>query len=262
MQVYVELEIVGRSDTGRVRQENQDCVHVDPGRGLFILADGVGGGPAGELASRLAVDTVAALLEPELDHRWYRVWGRADQARLRVMKHAVLAAHQALLQKTLEQPQLKGMGCTLLAGVMGSGKCLCVAVGDSRVYRSGVDGLHQVTRDQTLANQLIEQGFLNRDDPRLEQYSHVLTDAIGGAQEPQVQGHVITLAEQDRLLACSDGLSGMLDDSQIDDILDRPVALDELLEALVDGANLAGGRDNISVVLAVTRGRGLLPLCG
>lgn len=260
--MYVEMEIVGRSDTGRVRQNNQDCVHVDSDRGLFVLADGVGGGPAGEFASRLAVDTVLGLLEAEIDHRWYRVWGRADQARLRVMKRAVLAAHQALVRKIHEQPELQGMGCTLLAGVLGTGKCLCVSVGDSRVYRSSGEGLHQVTRDQTLANQLIDQGFLGADDPKLEQYNHVLTDAIGGTQEPEVQGHVIALAEHDRLLACSDGLSGMLDDAQIDSILEQPAGLGELVDELVDGANHAGGRDNISVVLAVTRGRGLLPLCG
>ena len=260
--VYTEFEIAARTDVGRVRSNNQDCVHIDAARGLFVLADGVGGGPGGEVASCLAVATVTRLLESELDRPWYRVWGRADQARLRVLQRVVMAAHRAVRRRIGREPELAGMACTLLIGVLGVGRCLCAAVGDSRIYRSTPSGLQQITRDQTLAEKMLADGFVEADDPRLRRYQHVLTQAVGGARDPEVQSCVVPLDESDRLLACSDGLNGMLDDARIKQIIGQPLTLEGAVDALVEQANRAGGQDNISVVVATTRGRGLLPLTG
>lgn len=254
--------ISGMSDTGLVRSNNQDCIHVDTERGLFVLADGVGGGPSGQLASQTVVDSVCRSLHEELDNPWYRFWGRGDVDRLAVMERAVQRAHDDVVNKVAEQAELKGMASTLLIGVLGVGRCLCVSVGDSRLYHLSTKGMRQVSRDQTLAEQLCEQGFLTSDDERYQRYSHVLIHAIGGEKPPEVQKHRVEMQVEDRVLACSDGLSGMLNDGQIASVADSGQTLHEQAEGLVEAANQAGGRDNVSVIVAQAGMRGILPLCG
>jgi len=257
-----QCEMFGITDPGMVRSSNQDCIHVDAQHGLFVLADGVGGGPSGELASRIAVQTVRDALREELESRWYRFWGRADSARLAVMEQAVMAAHEAVRQQIEEDPDLKGMASTLLVGVLEPGRCLCVAVGDSRLYHLNADRLRQITHDQTLANKLCDDGFITPDDAQYARYTHILVHAVGGEELPVVQRHVLEMNTGDRVLACSDGLSGMLPDAAINDLLMQAQRLDEAGNSLVAAANEAGGKDNVSVVVATVGARGLLPLCG
>jgi len=247
---------------GRVRQNNQDSILVDPELGLFVLADGVGGGPGGELASKIAVQTVRELMRRELDNRWFRLWGRADQARLAVMEAAVLSAHLAVCERIEQEPELRGMASTVVVGVLGIGRCLCVAVGDSRLYHLSKDGVRQVTEDQTLANRLVAEGFLEPGDPRYERYTHVLTHAVGSEEALEVQKWVVEMREGDVVLACSDGLNDMVTDQDIASLAMQGDSLEQSASLLVDAANEAGGKDNVSVIVATTSERALLPLCG
>jgi len=260
--VLGHFDIAGHSDVGRVRQNNQDSILVDARLGLFVLADGVGGGPGGELASQITVQTVYEVMRQELDNRWYRFWGRADQARLGVMESAVLSAHLAVSEFIEQNPELRGMASTVVVGVLGVGRCLCVAVGDSRLYHLGDDGLIQVTEDQTLANKLVADGYIPPDDPRVDQYSHVLTHAVGSEEALEVQKWVVPMRAGDMVLACSDGLNDMVADAEIANLAVQGDSLERSVGLLVDAANGAGGRDNVSVIVATTSERALLPLCG
>ncbi len=242
--------MIARTDTGLVRQQNQDCVHTDPERHLFILADGVGGRAGGAVASRLAIDTIAQRLRRKGGHNWFGTRSGKGNIGISSLHDAVIGAHQALLAHARTNPEFKGMGCTVVAGVLDREHCLCVAVGGSRLYRLRGDRLQQISRDQTLANQLLEEGFLTPDDQNIERYSHVLTAVVGGdAPPPEVQQYAVDLEDGDVLLACSDGLSGMLDDQQIGAAIRRAPGLDESAAQLIGEANEAGGRDNISVIL-------------
>ena len=238
------------TDPGRVRQQNQDCVHADPEQRLFVLADGVGGRAGGHVASRLAVDTIAGRLQRHRGGRWPGRWRNRPDIDLSLLNRAVFDAHQALLERARDEPELSGMGCTVVAGFLDHDHCLCVAVGDSRLYRIRDGRLEQITRDQTLANRLLEEGFLQPGDEGLEQYRHVLTTSVGcDHQPPEIQEYRIPVAEGDLLLACSDGLSGMLTSEQIAAAIRESGTLEESTRRLIELANRAGGTDNISVIL-------------
>lgn len=241
--------MTAHTDPGRVRSQNQDTVHTNPRQQLFVLADGVGGRAGGAVASRLAVDTIRRRMRRA--RGWRRlIFGRARTAStLDTMAEAVEIAHQALHARVVSRPDLQGMSCTVVAGSLENDHCTCVAVGDSRLYHYHEGQLQQITRDQTLAAQLLEEGFLEPGDQRLEQYQHMLTAVVGGDTTPPVQRYRIPFGKDDLLLACSDGLSGMLSNEQITHLIAQPGTLDELADRLVAEANQAGGRDNISVIL-------------
>lgn len=254
------LTMTGRSDMGRVREQNQDCVHTDAELPLFVLADGVGGMAGGGIASELAVRTIVRGLRQHTRRPWFRSGRQAARPTLESLNDALLQAHQALLERARSKPGLKGMSCTVVAGSVDEDHCLCVAVGDSRLYRLRGGRLTQITRDQTLANKLLRDGFIEADDERMERFSHVLTAALGSdADPPEIQQYRIDLEQDDVLLACSDGLSNMLPDEQIAAVINNIVALDESADQLVTQANDAGGRDNISLILVAPKGRSNQP---
>jgi protein phosphatase len=161
----------------------------------------------------------------------------------------VHAAHRALRDRARVHPELKGMGCTVVAGCLLEEQCLCVAVGDSRLYHLRDGRLEQITQDQTLAARLLAEGFLEPGDRRLAEYEHVLTTVLGGEALPEVQQYRVALQEGDLLLACSDGLSDMLSAQQIAALIGAARNLDEAAGRLVGEARHAGGRDNVSVIV-------------
>jgi PPM family protein phosphatase len=253
--VQTQFAMATRTDPGRVRPHNQDCVHTNPQQHLFVLADGVGGHAGGEVASRLAVDTIDRELLRSTRRKRSWPYRTAAVPNLRSLTEAVLAAHRALLDRARVHPELKGMGCTVVAGCLLEDQCLCVAVGDSRLYRLREGRLEQITEDQTLARRLLSEGFLEPGDQRLARYEHVLTAVLGGEARPEVQQYRIPLQGDDLLLACSDGLSDMLSTQQIAAIIGDTPNPDDAAGRLVEEAKLAGGRDNISVIVIGPRQR-------
>lgn len=237
------------SDRGRVRKQNQDRIFNDPENGLFILADGVGGRAGGEVASQLTVDVISReLLRAPL---WRRLWpwASANAPSLARLGEAVLAAHNAIIAHAHHHPRLEGMSSTVVAGLLQDEHCLCASVGDSRLYRLRDGELQQLSRDQTLARKLVREGFIAPGDRRLARYEHILTSVLGRGDTPRMQLFQTTLRPGDCLLACSDGLSGMLDDDAICQILRQEQPLRQRAEQLVEAANQAGGRDNVSLIL-------------
>lgn len=250
------LLAAGLSDVGRVRTRNEDALALEPDQGLAVVADGMGGHPAGHIASRIAADTAVERLSDLLgtDGEW-------DDARGERMLEAVHAANDRILREAEAHPEQRGMGTTLTALFVDprAGRFLVGHVGDSRayVYRDGA--LEQITRDHTWVQERVEAGDLPPEVARTHPMGHMLTQALGTQPDVDVQ-----VAEGDAppgslFLVCSDGLVGMLDDHEVEAILrdEEPAdaeALERTAERLVADANEEGGTDNITVALLRVEG--------
>ncbi len=246
------LRAHGASHPGRVRRINEDAWLSAPALGLFVVADGMGGHNAGEVASRLTVDTIHAFAlrtqEPG-DVTWpfgYDGSGSYDANRLRT---AVKLANQRVVAASQSRDDYTGMGTTVVAALVRGTTLTFASAGDSRLY-SFIDGtLTQLTRDDSWVAVVASQAGLDEAAIARHPMRHVLTNAIGASSdtEPKIGEHA--LRERERLLLCSDGLHGMASDEAIAEILraqpDLAAAVDQLIARALDG----GGRDNITAVL-------------
>jgi len=228
------------SDTGMERTNNEDSAIADLELGLFIVADGMGGHAAGEVASRIAVDTTLASMRARL-----RPTRARDEAEL--LLQAVHDANAAVVREASERGT-HGMGTTLSAVCLRKRAAVIANVGDSRVYLISRKGLSQLTVDHTLVAQMVEHGVLTREAARTHADKHVLTMAVGtlGLLEPQILYAKIPAGG--RLLLSSDGLHDLLPEDEIESLAKLP-DIDEAAHALVARANARGGFDNVTVLL-------------
>lgn len=234
----ISLHAAGITDVGRVRQGNEDALHV--GDSVFAVADGMGGHQAGEVASALALEPIATLDG--------RVFGDVEEAR-EALVDAVVEANRSVVDAAAHDNALSGMGTTLTAALF-EGRRLHVAhVGDSRAYllRDGV--VVQLTRDHTFVQQLLDDGRITADEVATHPHRSVITRAIGARADVEVDLETIELRHDDAVLLCSDGLSGVVAESTIAELLTSQMTPSEIVSALVDEANAAGGPDNITAVL-------------
>lgn len=242
------ITLATRSHKGLVRSSNQDWLQVEPDLGVVALADGMGGHRAGEVASRLAVEAAFADLlpsqrEPNAD---------GTESLLRV-GHAVEVANHALLDRSTENPELQGMGTTMVLAVFRENRIYYAHVGDSRLYRVRYGRIRRLTRDHSLIQRMIDEGiFLNRTEARVAGIrDNVLTRSLGMQRQTEVDVGDALLEVGDTYLLCSDGLHGAVSDSEIARILRDPKGdLESQVQTLVDAALAAGGQDNISAILA------------
>ncbi len=234
----------GLSDRGRVRTHNEDAIALDPALGLAVLADGMGGHQAGEVASAIAVQTVRAHLTASLARAAEP--GEIEAA----VRTAVAAAHQAILTAAARTPGCRGMGTTLVLALFTREAVLIAHVGDSRAYRLRAGELRALTRDHSLVQQQIDAGLRRPQQARQLPERHVLTRALGieGNGAPELSRH--PLQPGDRYLLCSDGLHDMIDDERIAAGLRRAPGPQAAARVLLDAANDAGGHDNVSVIVA------------
>jgi len=234
----------GLSDRGRVRAHNEDAIALDPALGLAVLADGMGGHQAGEVASAIAVQTVRARLGASLTR------GVTPEEIEPSVCAAVTAANQAILTVAAHMPACHGMGTTLVLALFTRNTVTVAHVGDSRAYRLRAGELQALTRDHSLVQQQIDAGLLRPEQARQRRERHVLTRALGieGGRVPALSSH--PLQPGDRYLLCSDGLHDMLSDERIGTELHRTPGPQAAARALLDAANEAGGHDNISVIVA------------
>lgn len=229
------------SDPGLIRKNNEDSIFADGALGIYLLADGMGGHNAGEVASELAVKTAYAYLAE-------RMQSASDNALLTVMAESLLSAHEAINAKARTDMSLMGMGTTLVAMVVRNNKAIICHVGDSRAYHYR-GALQQITRDHTMGDYLLDNKILPREQIPEKQW-HTLTQAIGVGDPPVPDLKQMELVSGDILLLCSDGLTDMLSDEEIEAVIkDGNSDLDSIVIALVAAAKAHGGRDNISVVL-------------
>lgn len=245
------LEIVERTDTGRKRDHNEDCVGSDAVHGIAALADGMGGHNAGEVASGLAIEGVLRDLPERLEVLVET--GDADQAyspESLVAGTVLEDSNRAIHDAASNQPQYQGMGTTVIVVVFYDDRLTIAHVGDSRVYRLRNGGLEQLTRDHTLLQELVDRGFYTYEEARQSLNRNIVTRALGVEPEVKVDLQEDVALPGDIYLLCSDGLNDMLDDETIRlTLAEFGANLDAAADRLVEQANEEGGADNISVVL-------------
>jgi protein phosphatase len=230
---YRGVLVGSRTDVGQIREHNEDSLLVkDP---LYVIADGMGGHAAGEIASELAVRTFE---EAEIDH-----------VDINILKRAVAEANSAILKGARDGLGRRGMGTTLTAAVIEKDTALIAQIGDSRAYIMQNSVLRQATRDHSLIEELLASGQITEEEALIHPNRSVITRALGLDSSVQADTYELRLHEGDRLLLCSDGLNGMLDDESIESILlDNPDP-QTAADALVEAANDAGGFDNVTVIV-------------
>ena len=231
------LEAFGLSDPGCVRSNNEDYFISDTEMGIFILADGMGGANAGELASHLSAETIYKFL-------------RETRNGPETLQDAFLEANQFVRKAARTNPGLEGMGTTLLvARDLGDGQLQVGSVGDSRAYLLSQGGLSLITQDQTWIAEVGTRLGLSDEALRTHPMRHVLTMAVGTADDLRVHSRVIQLTTGDQVLLCSDGLHGVLEEKTLRDTLDSEKSLPEKCHYLVEAAKEKGGPDNVTVLL-------------
>jgi serine/threonine protein phosphatase PrpC len=242
--VTFRWEAAGATHVGRVRQGNEDAFVVDPARGVFLVADGMGGHAAGEVASAIAAETVGRALAKAADDG-------ADPARLeQALSQSFHAAHQAIGRRSASDPLTEGMGTTCTAcGVLPDGTFRIGHVGDSRAYLLRDGALAQVTRDHTWVQREVDAGRLSPRQARTHRLAHIITRALGvdAAEDPEIVAGA--LVPGDLLLLATDGLTGMVSDRRLARILRSTLSPQEAAATLIEEANAAGGADNVTAVL-------------
>jgi serine/threonine protein phosphatase PrpC len=255
--VTFHLEFASLTDTGRARSNNEDAVKVDGALGLAVLADGMGGYNAGEIASDMAVNAVQA----DLASWFQRTSGPYGDADLRgALVHSAQAANHAVFHAANSRPEYAGMGTTLVTALFAEQRVWVGHIGDSRAYRLRGGQLSQVSRDHSLLQEQIDAGLLTPEEASYSMHRNLVTRAVGVEPDVELELHPHDLRAGDVVLLCSDGLSDMLPDLQIAQVMRAHEALEAMAQALVDAANAAGGRDNIAVILI--RAKGGLPRTG
>jgi serine/threonine protein phosphatase PrpC len=242
-------EIASRTDTGRVRTANEDAVRFDADLGLAILADGMGGYAAGEIASRMGVDEVFAELASALPHLRAAPESDDRSGLHEDMRFAATRANASIIAAARREPDYEGMGSTLVIAVLMHDRMTVAHLGDSRCYRFRAGALEQITRDHCWVDEQIAIGALSVDAILDTRYRNIVTRALGIEDEIELEVHDHEALVGDVFLLCSDGLTDMLDDAAIAAHLSAGKPLAETASALVDAANEAGGRDNVSAVL-------------
>jgi protein phosphatase len=224
-----------RTDTGRARENNEDCARAVPERGLFAIADGMGGHVAGEVASRVAVDAALEFLE------------RCDSVDEQQLGRAAEHANAAVLREAAERG-LWGMGTTLTLLCVAGGQGSVAHVGDTRAYLLGAQGLEQLTSDHTLIAELVREGLVAPEQARFHPERHVLLQALGAQAKIEPELRRFPLRPGARLLLSSDGLHDLLEERELGELAAQS-DLDSAVEALIARANGRGGHDNITAIL-------------
>ncbi len=238
---------------GLRREGNEDASCVRADLGLYLVADGMGGHAAGEVASRLSVETIESFINDtrraDLSSTWplpYDTNLSFDGNRL---KAAFQLANRRLGSAMAENDQLRGMATTAVAVLVTDHGATAAHVGDSRAYRWHDGALTGVTQDHSWVNEQVRAGLMNDEDARRHPWRNVVTRAITGGDEPQPDVAPLVLTTGDRLLLCSDGLSSVVTDEHLALLVSADRPLSEICDALITAANDAGGPDNITVVL-------------
>lgn len=226
---------LGISKTGLVRQRNEDRFYAQGP--LLIVADGMGGYTGGEYASTMVVDTIVEVVD------------KATEISTEVLENAILKANRMVYEKSQSYKELEGMGTTAVVAYVQEDALYWAHVGDSRLYLYGQEGLHRMTKDHSMVQQLVEAGTITEDEVIHHPKRNMLTRAIGVYETVEVDTGVVEVHQNDRILLCSDGLSGYIKESKIEQVLSEENNESRALEDLVHLVYDAGARDNVTIVL-------------
>jgi protein phosphatase len=236
------------------RSLNEDVFLVDEDLGVYLVADGMGGHAAGEVASRLAAEEIVRNLSEHAtidNETWPEHWNMARSATANLLVDAILAGHDRVTRAVRQDSDLRGMGTTVVVAMHppNSRTLIVCHVGDSRAYRLRRNQIELLTNDHSWVHEQVTAGFLSEEAARSHPLKNVVTQALGGNTDPRVDILETDLVEGDLYLLCSDGLNSMLTDDDIAEILQRGDALEGTALELIAAANERGGHDNVSVVL-------------
>ncbi len=238
------MEYVARTHVGKCRDENQDsvCVFAHAGFVIGMVADGMGGHQGGATASAMAIaclkENLLAKLQPDTDM----------DAAAEILRSAYAQANAQIYVQSQMEKELEGMGTTLTVAVLRGADLLVANIGDSRAYIAEPDGLRQLTVDQTLVQQMVDRGEITPQEAKIHPKRHIILEAVGTGEYLAPDLYTVKLRGQ-RVLLCSDGLSGEVEDDLILDILRSANGIAQAAELLIAQANASGGEDNITVAL-------------
>ena len=252
MDLSKALEIATATDSGMVRSHNEDSIAADAASGFVILADGMGGYNAGEVASGIAAAMLGTSLKQVLDgaEPGSIEPESGETLAVKILKEQIAGANASIYQAAKSQPQYAGMGTTLVVGLFYDNRLSVAHIGDSRLYRLRQDEFKQVTRDHSLLQEQIDSGMITEEMARFSQNRNLVTRALGIDPEVEPEIHTHEVEVGDIYLLCSDGLSDMVEDDEIRLTLSSLQANLQLAsQQLVQMANDNGGRDNVSVIL-------------
>jgi protein phosphatase len=246
------IEIVARTDTGRIRRNNEDAVFANARLGLAVLADGMGGHNAGEVASNMAITALGSELEHAFKkHPPYQATASHASRAHEVLRDVIMRTNAAVHMAAQSNPKFSGMGTTLVAVQFYDNKFVVAHVGDSRLYRLRDGFLTRLTRDHSLLQEQIDNGMISPEEARFAPNRNLVTRALGVDAEVNVELSEHEVLPGDVYLLCSDGLNDMAEDGEIAAIMTAFSANLQLCATqLVQMANEHGGRDNVSVILA------------
>jgi protein phosphatase len=250
----LSLRFALKSHPGKVRPLNEDAVGADPNIGLFVLADGLGGYNAGEVASTMAVSSLLSGLGAELEQAHKSEDGNFDPAR--ALRDALIARNDEIFRAALHSSMYEGMATTAVVAWFLGGRLWVAHAGDSRLYRFRAGKLTQITRDHSFSQELLDAGMISEEEARVLPAKNLVTRAVGASPALEPEVHDYELEAGDIILMCSDGLTEMVSNEDIGAMMgadEHNIA--QAARRLVDNANEAGGRDNCSVILVRVDGR-------
>ena len=237
----MHITAAGRTDVGIIRSGNEDSFLMVPDRGIFVVADGMGGHAAGEVASEMAVRFVARELGS--------LRGLADDQVADRMRTAIRAANGAIFQRTLTEHDKRGMGTTVTALVLFETRFLIGQVGDSRAYLYRDGKLIQLTKDHSYVQEQVDAGYLTPEQARSHPYSNVITRCVGANSDVMPDIYLGTVKLGDLFLLASDGLTGMLEDPELAEMLGGEAMPQDRVDTMITEANRHGGLDNITAII-------------
>ncbi|NOX91932.1 MAG: Stp1/IreP family PP2C-type Ser/Thr phosphatase [Gammaproteobacteria bacterium] len=253
--IRCSVHITGMTDTGRARNHNEDAIVWDVPHGLALLADGMGGHNAGDVASGLCLEILTDVLLAALDKPLRLRPNKNMSKHATLVRRSVNKANTVIFENAEANPERKGMGTTLAMVLFYEDKVVVAHVGDSRVYRLRERVLEQITADHSLVRELLEKGAISAEEAENNPYSHVITRAVGVRSRTVPEVQELEARPGDVFLLCSDGLTDLVSDAIIEDtLLATGGNWDRAVQHLIDFANNNGGRDNISVVIAALGG--------
>lgn len=246
------LTAFGLTDVGRKRRHNEDAYLMDAERGLFVVADGMGGHAAGEVASRITVESIQEFIsgtEDEHENTWPFGFNNRYSLEGNRLTTAVEKANERVMRAVQNRPELKGMGTTVVAALFEPGRTTLVHVGDSRAYLFRHGELRRLTDDHSWVQEQVNAGILTEDEAKSHPLKNVVTRALGGATHVAPDLIEIPTVAGDRYLLCSDGLTGMVGDDEIVDLLKTDSSIEKVVRTLIELANEHGGVDNVTAII-------------
>ncbi|MCC7440260.1 MAG: Stp1/IreP family PP2C-type Ser/Thr phosphatase [Bdellovibrionales bacterium] len=242
----MQFNVGFKTDIGRKRQQNQDNGGAFPDLGLFVVADGMGGHKGGETASAMVVEILPSMVREGLKQK------SADPRKILV--EAIRKANRAIFEAARRQTDLTGMGTTTTAILLQNDRLIVGHVGDSRCYYFRPEAIWQVTRDHSLVQEKLRAGLITREQLKTDRMKNVITRSVGFEENVDVESYEMQVQPGDLFLLCSDGLSGLVDDPDVMEIVQECVFgkadPQRAVEQLVGAANARGGDDNITAILA------------